>query len=278
MEQGTIIRLSYDMWLENVDGLFDTTDRDRASESGIYSPKQAYGPIVAIVGGGRLVPGLEKAIQEKGEVGEEVKVDLEPSEAYGERDPKKIEMVPMQRLKAAKVEPKVGNRVMYKNQPATITRTAGGRVWLDTNSPLAGRKVTYTFKVEEVVESPDAKVEALIELNYRRGLDFEVTIEDKAARVLVPDEAKYDQQWAVAKFRVAHDVGHYTDMETVRFVEEYKTAHDHTHEEGGEKEGAPATTSGESGSEESGKDKGATAAEGQGSRGESASGVTASAQ
>lgn len=225
LEDGQIIRLSYDMWLENVEGVFDTTDRDRASESGIFNPQHNYGPIITIVGAGRVVPGLEKAIKEQGKVGEWVEVDLSPEEAYGPRDPKKIETVPMQRFKQSKVKPEVGARIQYKNRPATISRVAGGRVWVDTNSPLAGREVKYRFKIDEVVEGTEERVKALLELGYRPGIEFDVKVSEKTVEVTAPDQVKYDQHWPVAKFRIAHDIGRYTDLDNVRFVEEYKAMH-----------------------------------------------------
>ncbi len=211
------------MWVENVDGLFDTTDRDRASESGIYNPKHNYGPIIAVVGAGHLVPGLEKALGDKGALGEWVEVELPPEEAFGPRDPKKIETVPMQRFKQSKVEPKTGERIQYKNQPATITRVAGGRVWVDTNSPLAGREVKYRFKVDEILEDEPSRVAAMLEHAYRRGVDFQVDVKDHTAEVMVPDNVKYDREWPVVKFRVAHELGAHTSIEKVRFIEEYVT-------------------------------------------------------
>jgi FKBP-type peptidyl-prolyl cis-trans isomerase SlyD len=223
LEPGSIIRLSYDMWLENVEGVFDTTDRDRASESGLYEPKQVYGPIVAIVGAGRLVPGLDIAIRGKGKVGEWVEVELQPEDAFGPRDAKRIETVPMQRFKQSKVAPRVGERVQYKNRPATITRVAGGRVWVDTNSPLAGRTVKYRFRVEEIITDPVERVKAIVEHAYRRGVDFDVKRSGDDVDLVVPDEVRYDQHWPIAKFRIAHELGQHTGVKRVRFIEEYVT-------------------------------------------------------
>lgn len=239
MEEGQIIRLSYDMWLENVDGVFDTTDRDRASESGIFNPQHHYGPIVAVVGAGRLVPGLEKAVKETKKAGEWQEVTLQAADAFGPRDPKLIETVPMQRFKTSKVKPTLGARITYKNKSATITRVAGGRVWVDTNSPLAGREVKYRFQVEELIEDPAARIEALIELGYRQGTPFEVTLDGKTVDIIVPDQVKYDQQWPLSKFRISHDIGRFTDVEKVRFIEEYTTAapESHTHADGTVHEG-----------------------------------------
>lgn len=227
LEDGTIIRLSYDMWLEEHDGLFDTTDRDRASSSGIFNPQHNYGAMVTVVGSGRLVPGLEKALKEKGEPGKEVTVELSAAESFGERDPKRIETIPMQRLKQAKMQPRVGERIRYKDQPATITRVAGGRVWIDTNSPLAGRTTKYTFKVDEVIEGAEAQAKALLEMEYKNeaGFAFEVSDEGKTVSILVPEQAKYDQRFIIAKFRIAHHIGRYTDIDKVRFIEEFTTEH-----------------------------------------------------
>lgn len=224
LTKGSVVWLDFDLRVEGLEGLFDTTSEARAKEAGIHEPGRSYGPVVAIVGGGRLVPGLDEALLQA-KVGETNTANLSPEKAFGQRDPKLIEVVPSQHFKRAKVEPEVGKRVTYKDRAATITRLSAGRVWVDTNSLLAGKKCTFTYTVRKVAETPEERAEALVRMHYDPGQPFKVTYheEEHSVDVQPPAAALYDERWLLAKFRIVNDFVRHSDLERVRFVEEFST-------------------------------------------------------
>lgn len=99
-------------------------------------------------GHGNLIVGLERALggREEGEVFE---VTIEPSEAYGERDPGGLIDVPRTSL-SDEVEVEVGNQVQAMGSEGrmefTIVAFDEEMVTLDGNHPLAGQ--TLHFEVE----------------------------------------------------------------------------------------------------------------------------------
>ncbi len=72
MEKGDIIRWEYDAWIveDEKEELYDTTSEEKAKENSIYDPNMRYGPMVSIVGLGRLVKGIENELL-KAEIGKD---------------------------------------------------------------------------------------------------------------------------------------------------------------------------------------------------------------
>src|SRR5207244_7277141 len=61
-----------------------------------------------------------------------------------------------------------------------------------------------------------------IEMDYGRGEQFKMHLNDGAAEIQLPDGCKTDEKWFVSKFRVVADLRELTELKTIRFVEEYE--------------------------------------------------------
>ncbi|MHB8605596.1 MAG: FKBP-type peptidyl-prolyl cis-trans isomerase [Thermoplasmatota archaeon] len=223
VNKGSIIRVDFEAWTD--DGqLFDTTRKDVAKASGKLDERIDYTPMPAIVGVGRLVPGFDKAIMDA-KVGEAREVTVPPSEAFGEKDPTKFETLSMREFQKQDVQPYPGMRLNFQGKSGTVVSVAPGRVRVDLNAPLAGKTLTYKFTVVEEIEKPEAKVLALVEMDYgpTKGAPFQVEVTGDVAVIKLPDACKYDQRWFVAKYRLVSDLRNYAGVKTCRFVEEYVT-------------------------------------------------------
>ena len=120
VKNGDFIRIDY---TESVDGqVIAATDKDVATEKGIFNEETQYGPHLIVVGAGQLVKGFEEDLIGK-EIGYSGKVEIPPEGAFGLRDPKKIEIVPINRFKEKKPVP--GMRVGIENKAGTVTRVFG---------------------------------------------------------------------------------------------------------------------------------------------------------
>lgn len=87
---------------------------------------------------GQMIPGFDRAVEEM-EVGEVRDIHLEPKDAYGEVDPRRV-------LHVA-----VGQQlfVLMGNQPVpvTITKAEDGKVTLDANHELAGKALNFNIEL-----------------------------------------------------------------------------------------------------------------------------------
>ncbi len=246
MEKGDIIRWEFEAWVvENGEEvLFDTTKEDLAKEHGIHDPNMKYGPMVSVVGAGRLIKGIEDELL-KAEVGKEYEVTIEPKDAYGERDPKLVKIHSYRELARQKIEPEVGKEVVINNKRGRIVTVTPGRVVIDFNHPLAGKTLKYRFKVIEKVEGDVDKVRAIIEMDYGKEVDkFGVEIKDEDILITLPDVCKYDNNWSIAKYAIVGDIRDYVGNRNVKFIEVYpkkeepKEEAKEGEEEQGEKESA----------------------------------------
>ncbi|MCC7561178.1 MAG: peptidylprolyl isomerase, partial [Methanobacterium sp.] len=187
-----------------------------------------YGPISIIVGGGHVLKGMEEALVDMEEGGEKT-IELPPEEAFGERDPNLIQLVPMSEFKKQGIKPQVGMAITSEGNTGIIRSVSGGRVRLDFNHELAGKNLEYQVKVVEIIEDDTEKVKSMIDLHYPQpNLDSEkhqVTIEDDKIIIAMDEMAKFDQRpymdITMARFRIARDIQENMDIATVEFVDSF---------------------------------------------------------
>ena len=223
MRKGDIIRWEFEAWVveDGEEILFDTTKEDLAKEHGIHDPNIKYGPMVSVVGVGRLIKGIDEKLL-KARVGKEYEVVIEPKDAYGERDPKLVKIHSYRELARQKIEAEVGKEVVINNKRGRIVTVTPGRVVVDYNHPLAGKTLKYRYKVVERIEDDAEKVRAIIEMDYGKDVDkFGIEIQGDEITIELPDVCKYDSNWAIAKYAIVGDIRDYVGNKDIKFIEVY---------------------------------------------------------
>jgi len=212
LEEGTFALVEYTLRVKDTGEVIDTTSEEEARKAGIYDPKDRYGPRLVIVGEGRLLPGLEKAIREMNE-GEEKEVEIPPEDAFGKRDPERIKILSKNQFIKSGVVPEPGKIVEINNQLAVIRSVTGGRVVVDFNHPLAGKTILAKVKVVRVLKTPEEKIQQLI---LRR-----------APPSLSPEDVKvqYDSETRTARVEFSEKVFGINDFQVIKrivILEAYK--------------------------------------------------------
>lgn len=163
IQKGDIIYVDYIGYVADTNEVFDTTIEEEARKAGIYRSEQRYGPMVIAVGERWVVEGLDESFVGKDE-GQEYEVEVPPEKGFGERDPKKIRILTEKRLRDMGVRGNIapGNAVIVDGVPAMIRAVSGGRVLLDFNPPLAGKRLKYKVFIRKVCSTLRDKVEALV--------------------------------------------------------------------------------------------------------------------
>ena len=178
MQKGDFVRIDYVAKLENGE-MFDLTDEQLARKENIYNPKVTYKPIPIIIGAGFVIPGLDKELL-KMDVGEKKTVEISPEEGFGNRDPNLVRVVPKKVFKDNSTEPQQGMIVDFSGMKGRIQSVASGRVRVDFNNPLAGKKLIYEVEVKEKVDEPEKKIKMVLEFfgidkaEIRLGEDIEI--------------------------------------------------------------------------------------------------------
>ena len=246
MNKGDIVRWDYEGWTVGAkpedNELFETTIETLAKEKEIHREGALYGPAPLIIGADRMVKGLESSLL-AAELGKEVELTIAPADAYGDRDPKKVEvhsMAEIMRLpefKKGEEEPVPGARVVLNNKAGTIISANPGRVRVDFNHQLAGKTLKYKYTIRSKAETAHDKVSSILEMYYGKPGDFKVHVREEEADVVLLEQCKYDPRWMLTKLQIVRDLREFVGMNKVRLIEEYVKPEQKTEEKPAE----PAT-------------------------------------
>jgi len=212
MKKGDFIKINYIGRLESGE-IFDLTDEKTAKKEKIHNPKVRYGPVSIIVGSGFLVPGLEKAVLDM-KVGEKKEMDIEPEQGFGKRDPKLIRTVPLKVFRNQKLDPMPGMIVDFSGSKGRIQSIDAGRVRVDFNNPLAGKKLHYELEIVEDIKKPEDKVKSIFDFFGIADVDVKIEKKDVTINTInLPPQLKD---------KISSLIIEHMNMENVHFTETFK--------------------------------------------------------
>jgi len=222
IREGDFVIVDYVARVEETGEIVDLTLEDVAKREKIYREDGIYKPKLVIVGEGWFIKGFEEGLIGL-EVGKKAEIRVPPEKGFGERDPKKIKVVPIREFRKSGITPRPGMRVTINNKVGTIRTVTSGRVRVDFNHPLAGKTIIYEVYVRKKLTDDLEKIKAIIGRRLR-GVDeekFEVKIENSKVRIHMPNEVFLLENIQYAKLGIASDIHkHFPQINSVVFVEE----------------------------------------------------------
>lgn len=143
-------RVSVDYVGTHTDGsVFDTSIESVAKEKWLYTPNRPYTPLMFVVGSGQVVPGFERAVQGM-KIGQTRKTTIEPKDAYGEYDEKKITTLPKSLFQEANIVAEVGQTYQMGSQLIKVVSLTDTGVNIDGNHPMAGKTLIFDITLKSV--------------------------------------------------------------------------------------------------------------------------------
>jgi FKBP-type peptidyl-prolyl cis-trans isomerase SlyD len=118
-------------------------------------------PMAYLHGYRNIIPGLEKAMEGR-EEGDRFQVTIEPSEAYGERNPNATQRVASKHFpQPKKLQPGQVVTLQTRQGPmqATVVKVGRFNVDIDTNHPLAGRTLTFDVEITGLRDASGEEIE-----------------------------------------------------------------------------------------------------------------------
>jgi len=222
IREGDFVIVDYVARVEETGEIVDLTLEDVAKKEKIYREDGIYKPKLVIAGEGWFIKGFEEGLIGL-EVGKKAEIRVPPEKGFGERDPKKIKVVPIREFRKSGITPRPGMRVTINNKVGTIRTVTSGRVRVDFNHPLAGKTIIYEVYVRKKLTDDLEKIKAIIGRRLR-GVDeekFEVEIENSKVRIHMPNEVFLLENIQYAKLGIASDIHkHFPQINSVVFVEE----------------------------------------------------------
>lgn len=129
-------------------------------DQNVIDESQPDQPLAYLHGHGRIVPGLENALDGK-QSGEEVSVKVPPEEGYGEHHAALKQEVPSSQFQGVD-DLQVGMQFTAQTGqgPITVrvTNIDGETVTVDGNHPLAGQNLNFDVKIAEVREATEEEL------------------------------------------------------------------------------------------------------------------------
>jgi FKBP-type peptidyl-prolyl cis-trans isomerase SlyD len=124
----------------------------RDAEGAFNESSDGANPVVYLHGRNQIVPGLESEMAGK-KSGDKFTATVAPELAYGRRDDKAVQRVPIKHL--ASRGPFVEGQMVVVNtreggRQARVVKVGHFNVDLDLNHPLAGKTLTFEIEIVEV--------------------------------------------------------------------------------------------------------------------------------
>ena len=223
IQKSDFIVVDYTGQVKETGEVFDTTSEEIAKENKLFKEGDIYEPRLVVVGEGWVLKALDEALITF-KLNKKDSVEIPPKNAFGDRDPEKVKLVPLRRLAARGINPKLGAQIEYDKRLATVRTMGSGRVTLDFNPPLAGKTLVYSVSIQSKLKTNEEKISALI---HRRipsveAAKFVFKVEKTDVTVNIPDEALYVEGIQLAKRGIAFDVQRFIPkLINVKFVETF---------------------------------------------------------
>ncbi len=127
---------------------YTLTDND----GNVLDSSKGGDPLVYLHGANNIIPGLENALIGK-VADDELKVDVQPADAYGERNDEMIQAVPNEMFGDAEI--KVGEHYHAagpngEQLSVTVIKIDENEVVVDGNHPLAGVALNFDVKILDI--------------------------------------------------------------------------------------------------------------------------------
>lgn len=128
----------------------------------VESSREGGEPLRVLLGRGQLIPGMERALEGR-EAGESFRVELEPADAYGERQDGMIQRVPKKYFRdARRLKPGMTEVLALKeggHRAVTVHKVGMSTVDVDLNHPMAGKALAFDIEMLEVREATAEELE-----------------------------------------------------------------------------------------------------------------------
>lgn len=223
IKKGDFILVDYVSTIKEIGEVFDTTIEEEAKKGKIFKENRIYEPMLVVVGERWILKALDDSLINL-EIGKETNIEIPPEQGFGLRDPSKINLIPVRRLRKKNITPYPGAQVEIDGKLAVIRSVGAGRVQVDYNPPLAGKTLIYNVTVKSLIKSRREKAKALI---HRRipsvDIDkFKTRITAKKCTIDFPEEAFNLEGIQLMKRGILSDIQQFfSEVEKIVFTETF---------------------------------------------------------
>ncbi|MEK6943446.1 MAG: peptidylprolyl isomerase [Nanoarchaeota archaeon] len=177
--------------------IFDTTEEKIAKEHNLYNKNSDYSPLVVCIGENAIMKSLEDQIVGK-ETGKKHTFSINAEDAFGKKDAKMIQLIPMSKFRQQKIQPIPGLQLNIDGSFGVVRTVSGGRCLVDFNHPLAGKDLVYDVKINKIVEDDKEKLISLLKIQLH-AKDPKVEVSNGAATITLNVDLPKEIQQGIVK-------------------------------------------------------------------------------
>jgi peptidylprolyl isomerase len=223
-EKGSLILVDYTAKVKDTDEIFDTTIEEDAKKHSIHEPNVKYQPKLVSIGevSYPVLKGLDEALA-KTNVSDKLTVEVTPDKGFGERDSKKVRMIPIRKLGEDAEKVTVGDSIEVDGKRGIIRYIGSGRVQVDYNHRFAGKTILFDVNVIKSLDSPNDKIGGIL----KNRLPVEDTkigfdLKDNEVNVIIPEEILRADGLQIMKHFIQLDIFKFVStLNKVSFVESH---------------------------------------------------------
>ena len=175
INKNDFIEIEFTGKITNTNEIFDTNIKADAEKANLDIKN--IKPFILSVGHKMLPKGFDEDLVGK-KAEENYSINIKPENAFGKRNSQMVKMVPTKLFHEQKIDPVRGMQLSLDGQLVKILSSDRGRTLVDFNNPLAGKEITYTYKINKIITDQKEKINAIQEFLFRKIFEFK--IEDKA--------------------------------------------------------------------------------------------------
>ena len=186
------VEIEYTARTKEDNAVFDTTQEEVAKQEGVYNKNNDYSPPIISIGENTILKALDEQLIGK-ETGEEYTFEISAENAFGRKDARLLQMIPLSKFRQQNIQPVPGLQLNIDGVFGIVKTVSGGRCYVDFNHPLSGRDLIYNVKVNRIVEDDREKLSSLLKLHLPIK-DAEVEIKDGSAVIKSKSEIPKEAQ------------------------------------------------------------------------------------
>jgi len=220
--KGSLILVDYTAKVKDTSEVFDTTIEEDAKKHSIHEQNVKYHPKLVSIGevSYPVLKGLDEALA-KTSVGDKLTVEVTPDKGFGERDSKKVRMIPIRKLGEDAEKVSVGDTIEVDNKRGIIRLMGSGRVQIDYNHRFAGKTILFDVHVIKSLDSPSDKIDGILKNRFPVE-DSKITfnLKDKEVNIVIPEEILRADGLQIMKHFIQLDIFKFVPtLEKASFVE-----------------------------------------------------------
>ncbi len=241
-DKSSLILIDYVAKVKDTEEVFDTTLEEDAKKYSIHESDVKYQPKLVSIGeiSYPVLKGLDEALA-KTTVGDKLTVEVTPDKGFGERDSKKVRMIPLRKLGDDADKVSIGDTIEIDDKKGIIRFIGSGRVQIDYNHRYAGKTILYDVNVIKSLESENDKIDGILKNRLPvENSKIEFTINEKQATISIPEEIFRVDGLQIIKHFIQVDIFKFIPtLDKVSFVETHQKKQTQTKKPEPKEEKAP---------------------------------------